>query len=131
MKMLLKSLSRNESSIIGNKTILKDIEDYENEEECLSSRDTIIDYLNVLDRLHLIENQEAYGENYRSPSRVGKLPKRHLTDPSLSCACLGLIPEKLLRDFNTFGFIIFGKCPAVIKDPETGIYIVPITALKP
>lgn len=209
MKMLLKSLSRNESSIVGNKTILKDIEDYENEEERLSSRDTIIDYLDVLDRLHLIENQEAYGENYRSPSRVGKSPKRHLTDPSLSCACLGLTPEKLLKDFNTFGFmfeslverdlriymdyldghlyhfrdnvtglevdsilefsdgeyaaveiklgynqvedakknlmkfynnmvkkpafmcIVFGICPAIIKDPETGIYIVPITALKP
>ena len=209
MKMLFKSLARNESSIVGNKTIIKDIEEYETEEELLSSRDTIIDYLDVLDRLHLIENQEAYGENYRSPSRVGKSPKRHFTDPSLACACLGLTPEKLLRDLNTFGFmfealverdlriymdyldghlyhfrdnvtglevdsilefsdgeyaaveiklgynqveeakknllkfydnmikkpafmcIIVGKCPAVIKDNETGIYIVPITALKP
>ena len=209
MRMLLKSLARNESSIVGNKTILKDIIEYENGTELLSSRDTVIDYLDVLDRLHLIENQEAYGENYRSPSRVGKSPKRHLTDPSLSCACLGLTPEKLLRDLNTFGLmfealverdlriymdyldghlyhfrdnvtglevdsilefsdgeyaaieiklgynqveeaktsllkfydnmvkkpsfmcIIVGKCPAVIKDTETGIYIVPITALKP
>ena len=209
MRMLLRSLARNESSIVGNKTILKDIEDCESEAERLSSRDTIIDYLDVLDRLHLIENQEAYGENYRSPSRIGKSPKRHLTDPSLACACLGLTSEKLLKDFNTFGFmfeslverdlriymdyldghlyhfrdnvtglevdsilefsdgeyaaveiklgynqveeakksllkfydnivkkpafmcIIFGKCPAIIKDPETGIYIVPITALKP
>ena len=209
MRMLLRSLARNESSIVGNKTILKDIEDCESEAERLYSRDTIIDYLDVLDRLHLIENQEAYGENYRSPSRIGKSPKRHLTDPSLACACLGLTSEKLLKDFNTFGFmfeslverdlriymdyldghlyhfrdnvtglevdsilefsdgeyaaveiklgynqveeakksllkfydnmvkkpafmcIIFGKCPAIIKDPETGIYIVPITALKP
>lgn len=105
MKMLLKSLSRNEASIVGNKTIIKDIEEYENGTELLSSRDTVIDYLDVLDRLHLIENQEAYGENYRSPNRVGKSPKRHLTDPSLSCACLGLTPEKLLKDLNTFGFM--------------------------
>ena len=209
MKMLLKSLARNESSIVGNKTIIKDIEEYENSKELLSSRDTVIDYLDVLDRLHLIENQEAYGENYRSPNRVGKSPKRHFTDPSLACACLGLTPEKLLKDLNTFGFmfeslverdlriymdyldghlyhfrdnvtglevdsilefsdgeyaaveiklgynqveeakrnllnfsnnmlkkplfmcIIVGKCPAVIKDKETGIYIIPITALKP
>ena len=27
--------------------------------------------------------------------------------------------------------IIVGKCPTVIKDNETDIYIVPITALKP
>ena len=209
MKMLLRSLARNESSIVGNKTIIRDIEEYENGKELLSSRDTIIDYLDVLDRLHLIENQEAYGQNYRSPNRVGKSPKRHLTDPSLSCACLGLTQEKLLKDLNTFGLmfealverdlriymdyldghlyhfrdnvtglevdsilefadgeygaveiklgynqieeakksllkfhenmikkpsfmcIIVGKCPAVIKDSETGIYIVPITALKP
>ena len=209
MRMLLKSLARNESSIVGNKTIVKDIEEYENGDDLLSSRDTVIDYLDVLDRLHLIENQEAYGENYRSPTRVGKSPKRHLTDPSLSCACLGLTPENILKDLNTFGFmfealverdlriymdyldghlyhfrdnvsglevdailefqsgnyaaveiklgynqveeakknllnfynnmikkpafmcIIAGKCPAVIKDNETGIYIVPITALKP
>ena len=209
MRMLLKSLARNESSIVGNKTIIKDIEEYENSSELLSSRDTVIDYLDVLDRLHLIENQEAYGENYRSPSRVGKSPKRHFTDPSLACACLGLTPEKLLKDLNTFGFmfealverdlriymdyldghlyhfrdnvtglevdsilefadgeyaaveiklgynqveeakkslinfydnmvkkpkfmcIIVGKCPAIIKDSDTGIYIVPITALKP
>lgn len=209
MRMLLKSLARNEASIVGNKTIIRDIKEYEDNTELLSSRDTIIDYLDLLDRLHLIENQEAYGENYRSPSRVGKSPKRHLTDPSLSCACLGLTPEKLLRDLNTFGFmfealverdlriymdyldghlyhfrdnvtglevdsilefpdgeygaveiklgynqveeakkslltfynsmvkkpsfmcIIVGKCPAIIKDSETGIYIVPITALKP
>lgn len=209
MKMLLRSLARNEASIVGNKTIIKDIEEYENETELLSSRDTVIDYLDVLDRLHLIENQEAYGENYRSPSRVGKAPKRHLTDPSLSCACLGLTTEKLLKDLRTFGFmfealverdlriymdyldghlyhfrdnvtgleidsilefsdgeyaaveiklgynqvedakksllnfyknmlkkpsfmcVIVGNCPAVMKDKETGIYIVPITALKP
>lgn len=209
MRMLLKSLARNEASIVGNKTIIKDIEEYENSTELLSSRDTVIDYLDILDRLHLIENQEAYGENYRSPSRVGKSPKRHLTDPSLSCACLGLTPEKLLKDLNTFGFmfealverdlriymdyldghlyhfrdnvtglevdsilefadgeyaaveiklgynqvneakksllnfydnmikkpafmcVIAGKCPAVMKDNETGIYIVPITSLKP
>lgn len=30
-----------------------------------------------------------------------------------------------------FMCIIVGKCPAIVKDPETGIYIVPITALKP
>lgn len=209
MKMLLKSLARNEASIVGNKTIIKDIEEYESGTELLTSRDTVIDYLDVLNRLHLIENQEAYGENYRSPNRVGKSFKRHLTDPSLSCACLGLTPEKLLKDLKTFGFmfealverdlriymdyldghlyhfrdnvsglevdsilefadgeyaaveiklgcnqvdeakksllnfydnttkkpafmcIIVGKCSAVLKDNETGIYIVPITALKP
>ena len=30
-----------------------------------------------------------------------------------------------------FMCVIVGKCSAVVRDPETGIYIVPITALKP
>lgn len=30
-----------------------------------------------------------------------------------------------------FMCIIVGKGPAVVRDPETGIYIVPITTLKP
>lgn len=209
MRMLLRSLARNETSIVSNKTIIKDIEDNEKTEEILASRETLSSYLDVLERLHLIENQEAFSENYRSPERIGKSPKRHFTDPSLSCACLDLTVEKLFKDLKTFGFlfealverdlriymdyldghlyhfrdnvsgleidsilefssgeyaaieiklgfdqvedakkslikfsenmlvkpkfmcIIVGKCSSILKDPKTGIYIVPITALKP
>ena len=105
MKMLLRSLARNEATIVGNKTILKDIEEYETEEDILSSRDTILDYLDVLERLYLIENQNAYSENYRSRERLGKSPKRHLIDPSLACACLDLTEKKLIKDLKTFGFL--------------------------
>lgn len=209
MMMILRSLARNESTLVGSKTIVKDIEDYENDDELVKSRTTIIDYIDCLDRLHLIENQDAFNLNYRSSDRVGKVAKRHLTDPSLACSCLGLTVEKLLLDFNTFGLlfealverdlriymdfldgklyhfrdnisgdevdsilefkdgeyaaveikltskgiedakkslvtfynkakkkpkfmcIIVGHYEAVIQDPETGIYIIPITSLKP
>ena len=209
MNMLLKSLARNEATIVNNKTIIKDIEEYETGENLLTSRTTIIDYLDFLERLHLIENQEAYSLNYRSPERVGKSVKRHLVDPSLACACLNLNVDKLMKDLNTFGFlfealverdlrvymdyldgklyhfrdnvsgievdsilefedgeyaaaeiklgynevdnaiqnlqvfynnmikkpkfmcVIVGVCQSVYKDPNTGIYVVPITALRP
>lgn len=209
MAMLLRSLARNESSVVGNQTILKDIEEYETNDELIQSRTTIDDYLDVLYRLHITENQKAFSVNYRSPNRVGKVVKRHFVDPSLACACLGLNIEKLIDDLNTFGFmfeslverdlkiymdyldgnlyhfrdntsglevdsilefsdgnyaaveiklgfneievakkgllsfydkvnkkpkfmcIIVGNTDIVVKDEETGIYIVPITALKP
>ena len=209
MRMLLRSLSRNESSIAGNETIVKDIADMENIEDIIKSRITISDYLNVLDNLYLTTNQEAFSINYRSSKRIGKSPKRHLVDPSLSCACLDLTENKLMKDLNTFGLmfeslverdlriymeyldghlyhfrdnasgnevdaiiefrdgsygaieiklsdtrieeakenllrfyenverkpnfmcIICGHYEAVAKDKETGIYIVPITSLKP
>lgn len=105
MRMLIRSLSRNESSIAGNDTIVKDIEEFENSDELIKSRATVADYLGVLDDLHLLANQEAFSINYRSSKRVGKSPKRHLVDPSLCCASLDLSIQKLLNDHNTFGLM--------------------------
>lgn len=75
MLMLLKSLARNEATIASQKTLLKDIEQCANEREIIESRITIDDYLDVLNRLHITENQNAYSENYRSPNRLGKSAK--------------------------------------------------------
>ena len=105
MLMLLKSLARNESTVVSNNTLLKDINEFQNENERIESRTTVEDYLNVLNRLHITDNQSAYSENYRSPNRIGKSAKRHFTDPSLACACLELTREKLINDLKTFGFM--------------------------
>ncbi len=105
MKMLIRALSRNESTVVGDKTLVKDIEDYENGDELIESRDTITDYKKVLESLYLIADQEAYSLNYRSSKRVGKSSKRHLVDPSLCCASLNLTVEKLLNDHETLGLL--------------------------
>lgn len=209
MNMLLKSLARNESTVATKSTLLKYIEEKAGEKELIESRITMDDYLDVLSRLHIIDNQDAYSENYRSPDRIGKSAKRHFTDPSLACACLDLTKDKLINDLKTFGFmfealverdlkiymdyldgklfhfrdnvtglevdsilefnsgeyaaveiklgyhqvdeakksliefsnnmvkkpkfmcVIVGYTDVIAKDPETGIYIVPITALRP
>lgn len=209
MRMLLCSLSRNETTLASNATLLRDIEEFENEEQLIESRTTIADYLGVLDSLYITANQEAYSLNYRSSSRVGKTAKRHLVDPSLCCASLQLTADKLLNDHETFGLlfealaerdlriyaeyldgylyhfrdnssgdevdaiiefndgsyaafeiklsylgiqdavsslsrfyvnvkkkpvfmcVIVGHCEAIMKDPETGVFIVPLTSLKP
>ena len=105
MRMLLRALSRNESTIVGDKTLVKDIEDYENGEELIKSRETVADYRSVLEGLYLIADQEAYSVSYRSSKRVGKSAKRHLVDPSLCCACLNLNKMKLLNDHETLGLL--------------------------
>lgn len=208
MRMLIQSLSRNESTIVSNNTLLNDIEEYSND-NTIENRATLINYIDCLDRLHLIANQEAYSSNYRSKERLGKSAKRHLVDPSLACASLNLTVDKMLNDLNTFGFlfeslverdlriyiehlgghlyhfrdnvsglevdsilefengeyaaveiklgvnqveeakdsllkfqenmlkkpkfmcIITSNSEAVVRDPKTGIYILPITALRP
>ena len=209
MMMLLRSLARNETTVVNNNTLIKDIGENATGNELIESRITIDDYLDVLNRLNIVENQPAYSENYRSPNRVGKSAKRHFTDPSLACACLDLTTEKLIDDLRTFGLmfealverdlkiymeyldgslyhfrdnttglevdsilefrdgeyaaveiklgfnqvedakkslisfcnnmikkpkfmcIVVGFTDVIARDPDTGIYIVPVTALKP
>ena len=110
MEMLLRSLARNESTISTNSVLVKDIGDNATEEELNVSRNTVTDYLDVLNKLHLIENQNSFMYNIRSRATVGEIAKRHFTDPSLGCAVLNITPEKLLNDLETFGFYFEALC---------------------
>ena len=91
--------------LLIKKTLLNDIEQCGNEKEIIESRMMVDDYLDVLNRLHITENQNAYSENYRQPDRLGKAVKRHFTDPPLECSCLDLTRDKLINDPKTFGFM--------------------------
>ena len=110
MEMLIRSLARNETSISPITVLVKDIAESTDEEELLVSRNTVTDYLDVLDRLHLIENQNSFMYKIRSKANVGKNPKRHFVDPSLGCAALNITPEKLMNDLNTFGLYFEALC---------------------
>lgn len=110
MEMLLRSLARNESTISSNSVLIKDIEENTNSLELQISRNTIADYLDVLNKLHLLENQNSFMYKIRSSANVGKNVKRHFTDPSLACAALNITPEKLMKDLNTFGFYFEALC---------------------
>ena len=110
MEMLLRSLARNESTISTNSVLIKDIADNVNEEELNVSRNTVSDYLDILDKLHLIENQKSFMYKIRSRANVGKIAKRHFTDPSLGCAILNVTSDKLMNDLETFGFYFEALC---------------------
>ena len=101
-KLLLKSLARNESTTVSNLTIKKDIKDIDNEDIDV---DTVAAYLNVLDRLFLLDNDSPFSFNIRSSVRVKQSEKRHFADPSISCALLNLTEDKLINDLETFGFM--------------------------
>ena len=110
MEMLLRSLARNESTISANNVLIRDIDDNVTDKDLAISRNTVTDYLNVLNRLHLIENQNSFMYKIRSRINVGKNPKRHLVDPSLGCAVLNITPEKLMNDLETFGLYFEALC---------------------
>lgn len=102
MKLLLKSLARNESTTVTNTTLKRDIKEIDNEDIDI---DTVASYLNALDKLFLLDNDEPFSSNVRSSIRVKQSEKRHFADPSIACALLNLTEEKLLNDLETFGFL--------------------------
>jgi len=100
-ELLLRSLARNEATVASNNTLKKDIREEDVEDIDL---DTISEYLDVLSRLFLIENQPPFSTNVRSRTRIKQEEKRHFCDPSLACALLNLTPDMLIGDLTTFGF---------------------------
>jgi len=102
VRLLLKSLARNESTTATNTTLKNDIKeiDYEDIDD-----DTVSSYLNALNKLFLFDNDEPFSTNIRSSVRVKQAEKRHFADPSIPCAILNLTEEKLINDLETFGFL--------------------------
>ena len=103
VRLLLKSLARNESTTVSNVTLKKDINEKENEDIDI---DTVASYLNALDKLFLLDNDEPFSTNIRSSVRVKQSEKRHFADTSITCALLNIKDEnKLINDLETFGFL--------------------------
>lgn len=99
---LLKALARNESTTASNNKIMGDVVEFDNE---TLSKITYNKYISVIDRMFLTDNTMPFSTNVRSSLRIKQQEKRHLSDPSLSAALLGLTPQKMLSDLNTMGFL--------------------------
>ena len=102
MRLLLKSIARNESTLATKKTLLADMTG--NGDERLNP-ETVSVYLDVFERMFLLDNQEPFSPGCRSSLRMRQASKMHLADPSLACALLGVSSEGLISDLNTFGFL--------------------------
>ena len=102
MRLLLKSLARNESTTVSDMSLLNDIIEQDNES---MSRNTIKKYLDAFECLFLLNNQKPFSPNLRSSLRVKQQEKRHFSDPAMACALLNITADKLLSDLNTFGFM--------------------------
>lgn len=102
VRSLLRSLARNTATLVEITTLEKDILQKENKN---LSRPTIYDYLDVLNRLMIVEDQPAWNPHIRSSASLRKSPKRHFTDVALAVAALGVNKNELLNDLNFTGFL--------------------------
>ena len=112
MRLLLRSLARNESTTVSNKTLKNDIKEIDDEDIDTA---TIADYLNILDRLFITDNQKPFSTKIRSSVRIKQSEKRHFCDPSLACALLNITPHMLLNDLETLGFLFESLCERDLK----------------
>lgn len=58
----------------------------------------------------MIEDIEAWNPNLRSKTAIRTSDTRYFTDPSIATAALGIGPNDLIADLNTFGLIFETLC---------------------
>lgn len=106
-RRIMRSLARHQGSQVSVSAILQDIA--QNDTAELSDK-TVYSYINALKSIFVIEDMPAWNPNLRSKSAIRTSDTRYYIDPSLATASLGLGPEDLVNDLNTFGFIFECLC---------------------
>lgn len=101
-RLLLRSYARNISQQVSYATIRKDM--LANDASTLDE-DTVADYIKALKKLFVIEDLAAWNPNLRSKAAIRTGDTRHFVDPSIGTAALGLGPQDLINDLDTFGLL--------------------------
>ena len=104
---LMRSFARNQGSQIANTVIARDIGS--NESGTLDE-ETVSLYIKALKRIFVIEDMTAWNPNLRSKTAIRTSDTRYFVDPSIAVAALGIGPEDLLNDLNTFGLMFEALC---------------------
>lgn len=112
MRLLLRSLARNESTTASNRTLKNDIQERDYED---INVETVAEYLGIFERLFLLDNQPPFSTGVRSSVRVKQTEKRHFCDPSMACALLKTTQAGLLGDLETLGFLFEALCERDLK----------------
>lgn len=106
-RRIMRSYARHQGTQASASTILMDIRDNDSAE---ISDKTVYSYINALKSIFVIEDMPAWSPNLRSKSAIRTLDTRYYVDPSIACVALGIGPDDLINDLNTFGFIFECLC---------------------
>lgn len=104
---LLRSYARHQGSQVNMSVIQQDLSSNEGTGFDI---DTISSYIKALKSIFVIEDVEAWNPNLRSKTAIRSSDTRYFTDPSIATAALGLGPNDLINDLNTFGLIFETLC---------------------
>ena len=101
-KRIMRSYARNQGSQATAGTILADIRNNGDEQ---MSDGTVYSYIKALKEIFVIEDSVAWNPNLRSKTAIRTSDTRYFIDPSIATASLGLGPNDLINDMETFGLI--------------------------
>lgn len=106
-RRIMRSLARFQGAQVSTQAIVEDIKANDTTE--LSDK-TVYSYINALKAIFVIEDMPAWNPNLRSKTAIRTSDTRYYSDPSIACAALGLGPDDLINDLNTFGLIFETLC---------------------
>ena len=107
VRRIMRSFARNQGAQIANTVIAKDI--LANDSSSVNE-DTVHSYIDALKKIFVIEDMAAWNPNLRSKSAIRSSDTRYFVDPSIAVASLGVGPEDLLNDLNTYGLFFETLC---------------------
>lgn len=100
LKMIMRSYARHISTEAAISTIIADVR--QSNERTMDPK-TFDDYMEALKDLYVIEDLPAWNPNIRSKTSIRSTPTRHFIDTSIACRALGIGPNDLKRDLESFG----------------------------
>ena len=103
----MRSYARNQGTQISNEALKTDMA--VNDVNTLDTN-TVLSYINALKKIFVIEEMPAWNPNLRSKTAIRSTATRYFVDPSIAVAALGIGPNDLLNDLNTFGFLFETMC---------------------
>ena len=107
IRRLLRSYARFQGSQASVNAIKEDMKT--GDSDTLDAR-TVQSYIDTLKQIFVIEDMATWNPNLRSKSAIRTSETRYFSDPSIATASLGIGPQDLLNDLNTFGFIFESLC---------------------
>lgn len=107
VKNLMRSYARNIGSQASIETIKNDMV---NNDSFDLDTDTVFSYISALKKIFVIEESPAWNPNLRSKAAIRTSDTRYFIDPSIATASLGIGPEDLINDLNTFGLVFETLC---------------------
>ncbi|MCL2143494.1 MAG: DUF4143 domain-containing protein [Methanomassiliicoccaceae archaeon] len=100
-RAILRAYARNISTPARMSTIQNDVA----ANDAALDPKTLDSYINAFRKLFVIEDVEAWSPSLRSKTAIRTTNIRQFGDPSIATAALGISPNDLINDLNTFGLI--------------------------